>query len=108
VNQSAQRPFVETETGRIIESHEAGPAGGADTLLIQRKRVEKWSVTDRTEIFRVGRQSRLQTRPADGYPSDFIEGLPADPAVVGEEQRKKSVGNPAEELGSSRQCYLAT
>jgi hypothetical protein len=77
-------------------------------LLVQWESVQERSVTNRTKVLGVEGSRRFEATFTNGNARPFQKRLFADPAIVGEEQRKKAVGDPAEELESSRLNYLAT
>jgi hypothetical protein len=108
MNQGAEGPFVKPKAGGAVEAEQPGAAGGADALFIERECVLEWRAADGAEIFGVERDRGVEAGVADRDASPLEERLLANPAIVGKEQRKKSVGDPADELESSRSNYLAT
>ena len=112
MNEPAQRTFIKPETGRPIEATQTRAARRANTLLIERIGVHEWCLADRAEI--LGRElgsergGGVQTLFADRNPGPFEEGAIANPAIIGEEQRKNSVGDPANEMEGGRSRQNAT
>jgi hypothetical protein len=108
MNELAQRAFVQPETGCPVEPTQTRAAGRADTLLVKWISVNEWRLADRAEILGSERGGGVQALFADRNPSPFGEGAIANPAIVGEKQRKNSVGDPANEMEGSRSRQSAT
>ena len=108
MNQAAQRAFVHSKAGRMIEASQAGTASRTDTLFIERERVQKGCVADGAEVIRHQRRGRSEALAADWNPSPFFERALANAAIVREKQRKNSVRDPANEIEGSRSRYRTT
>ena len=103
VDQTAERTFIEAKACGSVEATEAGPAEGADALIIERESVLKRGVAGRTEVFRFERRRGIQARGTDRNTGESGERLVADSTVRWEKKRKNSVGDRAEaEGGRSR------
>ena len=101
MNELAQRTLIKPETGRLIETTQTRTACRANAFFIERIRVHEWRVADRAEILGSERAGGVQTLLADRNAGPFDEGTTANPAIIGEEQRKNSVGDRLE-AGSGR------
>jgi hypothetical protein len=108
MNELAQRPFIKPKTGRPVETTQTRTARRANTLLIKRKSVDEWRIADRAEILGFQRSGGVQTLFADRDPGPFCEGTITNPAIIGEEQRKNSVGDLANEMEGDRSRQSAT
>jgi len=92
MNQLAQLVFVEAEGVRRIESAQTAAAQRAPALFIQRESIAKRRAALDAEIFSIQRLGFGQTGAAYRDAGNFLKRLRADPAVVGENQRKESAG----------------
>jgi hypothetical protein len=108
VNQPAQRTFVYSEAGRMIEPTQARTARRANSLLVERPRVKKGRIANRAEVIGIQGRGRSQTVGTDRNPGPFEQRAIANAAVVGEKQRKNSVRDPANEIEGSRSRYSTT
>jgi hypothetical protein len=108
MDEAAQRTLIKSETGRTIESTQPGAARRANTLRIERISVDERRAADGAEIFGLERSRGVQALFADRNPGPLEEGAIADPAIIGEKQRKNTVGDPANEMEGSRSRQSAT
>jgi hypothetical protein len=82
VNETAQRPFINAETGRLIKAAQPRPASGTNALLIERPGIEERCVTNRAEVIGLKRRRRMKAAFADGNPRPFIERAITNAAIV--------------------------
>jgi hypothetical protein len=91
MNQFPQHAFVKAVAIGRIKTTKAAAADRAAALGIQRETILKWCPATRAEelcaqwlrLFKTSRTHRDARRP--------MQGIAADPAIVGEEQGKKGV-----------------
>ncbi len=105
VNQPAQGTFVDPETGRVVEPAQTRTASSANAPLIERPRVEKRRVANGAEVIGLQRRGRSEAIGTDRNACPFEQRAIAHAAIVGEKQRKNSVGDPANEIDGSRSRY---
>jgi len=95
MNQAAERTFVKTETRRAIKAPQTGAAGGTDAFLIEREGVRERRPAERTEVRGFERPWSGQTGLTDGNTGPLCERSVTKPTIIGIEERKKAVGDPA-------------
>jgi hypothetical protein len=86
MDQSAQRAFVEAKTCSPVEAPQAGPAGRADTMLVQRKLVGERRMAGGAEVVCL---QRLRSRQALGTNRDTRPARQralANTAIVGKKE----------------------
>ena len=93
MDQVPQRALVGAEAVDRIEAERAQTTESAPALLVERKPILKRRPTLRTEIFRRKCNGRLQARGANRHARVPAQRDITEAAFVGEEDRKKSVGN---------------
>jgi hypothetical protein len=91
MDQAAESAFIKTEAGGAIEPAKARPADRADPLSVKWIRVDEWSITTGTKVFRFKRRWGGNAGGADGNTRPLGERAFTDPAFVWEEQRKNAV-----------------
>src|ERR1700691_4487087 len=101
MDQLAQRAFVSAKTIGRIEATGAGSAQPALAPLVEREPVLERRPAAHAEIFGHHRRGRRQTSRAHANASDFRQRRFADGAIVGENERKKTARNLAENGGES-------
>jgi hypothetical protein len=100
MDQLPQRTFIEAETERRIEAPGAGAAQRATAFEIERKRIQEGSLTLRAEVLGGMGVRRFQAGGADRDTGVAAQWSGAETAIVGKQDRKKSVGNlPYSESG---------
>jgi hypothetical protein len=82
----------------MIEAAQTLAACRADARRIERKCIQERGIANGAEEFGIQRRRRTETRFTDGDPRPFIERVAADTAIVGINQRKNCVRNPANEI----------
>jgi hypothetical protein len=102
VNETAERAFIQPEAGRVVEPPQAGAAGGANALVVKWICVDKRYIARRAKVLRIQRDWGIQAGFADRNPGPFGQRALANAAIVGEKQRKNSMGDPANEIEGSR------
>jgi hypothetical protein len=88
MNQLPQRIFIGAERVDRIEPGQAQAAQRASALFIQRKLIQEGSLAIDAKIIRVQRCRLTQTLRAYRDSRDFVKGLAADAAIVGEKAAK--------------------
>lgn len=116
MDETAERSFVESETGGVIKAAEARAAGGANTLRIEREGIKERGIANRAKIVSFERGRGGEARIADGNACPAGECHFANPAISGKKCGKNSVGDfvdacvdkTTEKGGCSRSRYRAT
>jgi hypothetical protein len=89
----------------MVETAQARTACRANSVLVERPRIEKRRVANRAEVICIERRRGSETLGTDRNPRPLEERAIADAAIVGEKQRKNSVGDLANEIEGSRSRY---
>ena len=93
MNQVSQGALVGTEAVSGVETPSACPAERAAALLIEREAVQEGRLALDAEVIGGERRGRSQAGGADRNARIPLKGALAEAAFIGEEDRKKSVGN---------------
>jgi len=104
MNETAEGTFVKTERESPIEAAQARAARGAESLGIERKRIDEWRIAAGAPVLGFMRNGGLDARVAYGNTSPFGERAITNPTIRGEEKRKKAVGDRLD-CGGSRSRY---
>jgi len=86
----------------MIEAPQTSAAGGANAPVVKRICVEKGRIADGAKVLGIQRNGGIQTGFADRNAGPLDQRALANAAIVGEERRKNSVRNPANEIKGSR------
>lgn len=112
MNQAAQRAFVQTEAGGMIESAKSRTASRAHTLLVERVRIQKRRITNRAKVIGLQRSGGLKATGANRNAGPFGKGTLANTAVSRKKQRKNSVvklvDSATEQIEGGRSRYRTT
>ena len=91
MDQFPKRAFIKTEAVSRIEASGAGTAQGAAAFQIERKSILERSFALGAEVFGRKYAGSLQTRGANWNARITMQSGVTEAALVGEEDRKKSV-----------------
>jgi hypothetical protein len=86
----------------MIEAPQTSAAGGANAPVVKGICVEKGRIADGAKVLGIQRNGGIQTGFADRNAGPLDQRALANAAIVGEERRKNSVRNPANEIKGSR------
>jgi len=103
VNQFAQRAFVGSKTVGRIESARPGAALPANSLFIQRKMILERRAAAYTKVIGFDGRDTRQARRANRNARKLRQRGFANAAVIGKNERKKAIGNLAENGGEGDQ-----